>query len=148
MSMLHKSFTPDEIETLRYHPPGRYVGYITEWEKGVAQTGTEFVEFTLKANEGISGQDLQGVEMNRKLKSRRFYLSDKAMKQYWTLVAGVLGADWIQKVIAANPDADGTLKASVAAELMVGSEVEFDYLPEKNERTGKEYLNVQRFKAA
>lgn len=145
MSMLHKSFSPDEIETLRYHPPGRYVGYVTAWESGTAQTGTEYIKFTLKAREGISGQDLKGVEMNRNLESRRFYLSEKALSQYWTTVEKVLGPDWKQKVAAAHPE--GKISTATAAELIVGAEVEFDYLPEKNERTGKDYINVQRFKA-
>jgi len=57
----------------------------------------------------------------------------------------VLGPDWKQKVAAAHPE--GKISTATAAELIVGAEVEFDYLPEKNERTGKEYINVQRFKA-
>ncbi len=135
MSNLHKVFTADEIETSRYHPPGRYVGYITGWESGSASTGTEYVVFKLKANDALSGQDLKGVELNRELNSRRFYLSDAALKQFWTAVEN------------ANPSIkSGGVSPADAAESIVGTEVEFDYLTEKNKQTGKEYLNVVRWK--
>lgn len=135
MSMLHKVFSPEDIETQRYHPPGRYVGYITGWESGTSSTGTEFITFTLKARDGLSGQDLKGVEMNRDLASRRFYLSDKALSQYWTAIE------------RANPAfKQGSISPADAAESIVGIEVEFDYLSEKNKQTGKEYTNVQRWK--
>jgi len=135
MSMLHKVFTPEEIETQRYHPPGRYVGYITGWENGTAQTGTEYIQFTLKARDGLSGQDLKGVELNRELNSRRFYLSDKAISQFWTAIE------------RANPAIkSASISPADAAESIVGTEVEFDYLAEKNKQTGKEYLNVSRWK--
>lgn len=133
--MLHKVYSPEEIETQRYHPPGRYVGYITGWESGTSSTGTEFIMFTLKAREGISGQDLKGVELNKDLRSRRFYLSDAAMKQFWTAIEH------------ANPILkQGSTTPADAAESIVGTEVEFDYTPEKNKQTGKEYINVQRWK--
>jgi len=135
MSMLHKVFTAEEIETSRFHPPGRYVGYITGWESGTSQTGTEYIFFRLKARDGISGQDLKGVELNRELNSRRFYLSDAAIKQFWTAVA------------AADPSiTSGGKSPATASEDIVGTEVEFDYLPEKNKQTGKEYLNVSRWR--
>lgn len=135
MSMLHKIFSPEDIETRRYHPPGRYVGYITGWESGTSNTGTEFITFTLKAREALSGQDMKGVEMNRDLVSRRFYLTDIALSQYWTAVE------------RANPAfKEGSTTPAIAAESIVGTEVEFDYLSEKNKQTGMEFTNVQRWK--
>jgi hypothetical protein len=140
MSMSKKMYTRNDVEMQRYHPPGRYVGYITAWRKDVANTGTEFIVFSLKAREGLSGQDLKGVELNRELTSRRFYLSEAAIKQYWTAIQNA-DPEWLNKLPEEFGEED-------AAELLVGAEVEFDYTAEKNKTTGKEYLNVQRWKKA
>jgi len=145
MSMLTTAFKLDEIENTRYHPPGRYRGYITGWESGVAGTGTEYIVFSLKANEALSGQDMSGVQMERILDSRRFYLKpgSKVNTQFWDAVRNAM-PNFKEHIRATTGKEE--VETRDAAELIVGTEVDFDYLPETNKQTGKEYISVQRWK--
>lgn len=146
MSMLTTAFNLDDIENTRYHPPGRYRGYITGWESGVASTGTEYVVFHLKANDGLSGQDLSGVQLERTLESRRFYLKEgsKVNNQFWDAVKNA-APDFKEQFRANNKE---KIEPRDGAELIVGTEVDFDYLTETNKQNGKQYTSVVRWKKA
>jgi hypothetical protein len=127
--------TLEAVEDIREHPPGRYLGYISGYKLEVTDDNKPFAILEFKASEGISGQDLDGVELNRTLRSQRLYFTDKAAK--YSKAA-------LKKV---NPDLNDKVPLKETFESLVGVEVKFDYKAEKS-ANGKEYMNVVGFVAA
>lgn len=123
------------VEDIRELPPGRYLGYVSGYKLETTQDNKPFAILEFKAREGLSGQDLDGVEMNRALRSQRLYFTDAAAK--YSKAA-------LKKL---NPDLNDKVPVKETIESLVGVEVKFDYKAEKG-NNGKEYMNVVGFAAA
>lgn len=132
MSALDKLFNEEDLNP-RYAPPGQYRGFITAYEVKTSQQGTEYAILFFKIEEPLSGQDLSGVELNRLLQSRRFYLSDKATPIFLKMAAETI-------------DLEFPARAAVALERLQGAECLFEYKAEVNTQTGKTYTNVTAFR--
>jgi len=125
-------YNEQDLESARYAPPGTYRGFITGYETGVSGKGTEFLTLSFKIQEPLSGQDLNGVELNRELRSQRFYLSDAAAPIFIRLARKVA-----EIPVPTSP--------ALCAEALMGQEVTFEYTSEVNTATGKSYTSVTRF---
>ena len=127
--------TLEGVEDIREIPPGRYLGYVSGYKLDVTQDNKPFAVLEFKAREALSGQDLEGVELNRTLRSGRLYFTDAAAK--YSKAA-------LKKI---DPDLNDKIPAKEAIEGLVGYDVKFDYKAEKS-RDGKEYMNVASWIAA
>jgi hypothetical protein len=112
-----------DLEARRFLPPGKYAGVISGVVSGVTSKGTKTVRFYIRPEEPLSGQDLEGVELNVELKSSTFFDTQNAI--------GIL-ADTVRAV---NPSAVQRGTAMELAERIVGDKVKFDFIGRK-ERNG------------
>lgn len=122
------------VEDIRELPPGRYLGYVSGYKLDSAND-KPFAVLEFKAREALSGQDMEGVELNRTLRSGRLYFTEAAAK--YSKAA-------LKKL---NPDLNDKVPAKEIFESLVGIEARFDYKAEKS-KDGKEYMNVASFVAA
>lgn len=123
------------VEDIREIPPGRYLGYLSGYKLEVTQDSKPYAVLEFKARDALSGQDMEGVELNRTLRSSRLYFTDAAIKYSKAAMKKI------------NPDLNDAVPIKEAFESLVGTEVKFDYKAEKS-RDGKEYLNVSSWIAA
>jgi uncharacterized protein (DUF1778 family) len=109
---------PTEIEDIRNHPDGRYKGVMVDYEIGKSPSGKQYVQFFFRAEEALEGQDLTGVELNRRLRSERQWLTREAAKYTKQRLTqfGVQEADsmrqWIEDCVGANVTFNLETKAS------------------------------------
>lgn len=122
------------VEDIREIPPGRYLGYVSGYKLD-SSNDKPYAVLEFKAREPLSGQDMEGVELNRTLRSGRLYFTDAAAK--YSKAA-------LKKL---NPDLNDKVPAKEIFESLVGIEARFDYREEKS-KDGKTYLNVSSFAAA
>lgn len=127
--------TLEGVEDIREIPPGRYLGYVSGYKLETTQDNKPFAILEFKAREALSGQDLEGVELNRSLRTGRLYFTDAAIKYSKAAMKKL------------NPDLTDAVPIKEAFESLVGVEAKFDYKAEKG-RDGREYLNVASFAAA
>jgi len=128
------SKTLEGVEDIREIPPGRYLGYVSGYKLDVTQDNKPFAVLEFKAREALSGQDLDGVELNRALRSGRLYFTDAAAK-------------YSKAALRKIADINDKLPSKEIFENLVGCEVKFDYKAEKA-NNGKEYMNVTSWIAA
>ncbi len=126
---------PSAVEDLRDTPPGRYRGYLSGYQLVRTDDGKNYAVLEFKAREGISGQDLAGVELNRPLRTGRMYFTERAAP---------ISKKSLRKLY---PEWNDNLPWKENFEAMVGAEAVFEYRPEKSPN-GKEYFNVVKFEAA
>jgi hypothetical protein len=125
---------PNQVESIRNIPDGRYLGVIASYDIDKNANGNQFVQFAFRAVEPLEDQDMTGVELNRKIYSERQFLTKDAAKYTKQKIAntgvpeGATMRDWI--------------------EACVGAEVEFTVTTKTNEESGKEYRNVTNWRPA
>lgn len=102
------NMNPGEIEDLRDHPDGRYEGVVVDYKVETNANGKKFVEFSFRAEGALEGQDLTGVEMNRRLYSERLYLTKDAAKytkerlRNFGVPEGDTMGEWIESIVGAK----------------------------------------------
>jgi len=131
--MSENIYTLEDLEGRKFLPKGKYAGIICGTLSGTTAKGTRTVRLLIRPEEPLSGQDVEGVEMNVELKSSTFFDTKAAI--------GIL-ADVVRRV---NPSA---IKAGSAVELasgIVGEQVKFDFTERKSQdgtRTFWECVNI------
>jgi hypothetical protein len=125
---------PADVETIRNHPDGKYKGVVVDYVIEKNANGKQFVKFSFKAEEAAEGQDLTGVELNRRLYSEQLYLTKDAAK--YTK----------QRIANFNVPEASTMREWI--ESVVGTTVVFNLETKTNEKSGKEYRTVTNWRAA
>ena len=125
-----------EIEERKYAPVGKYLGALTKYSMGTsAQKSTPFVEMEFKVLEGLSGQDLEGVDLKTAKFSRKFYVTEEAKGILFEVLAKLVGKEEVS-----------TLTPNEALEQAVGRPIQFVVeLGKPNPNTGKQYKEITKF---
>jgi len=125
-----------EIEERKYAPVGKYLGTLTKYSMGQsAQKGTPFVEMEFKVLEGLSGQDLEGVDLKTAKFAKKFYVTEDSKNILFETLAKLLGKEEVKG-----------LTPNEALEQSVGRPVQFVVeLGKPNPNTGKQYKEITRF---
>lgn len=132
--MSDQIYTLEDFEGRRWLPPGKYAGVICGVLNGNTAKGTATVRFLIRAEEPLSGQDIEGVEMSVELKSETFFDTKPAIPRLAAVVKRV------------NPSALKPGTAKELADSIVMEKVSFDFVQKKardgSDRTFWECINI------
>lgn len=125
---------PMEIPEVREVPEGEYSGTVVDYVIKQASTGTDYVQFSFRINEPLSGQDMTNVETNLRVFSQRIYMTENSLKR----VNKILGRFGVPMVPGYREWIDA----------IPGTPVNFTVSIETNKDTGREYRVVSNWSAA
>lgn len=125
---------PHEIPEIREIPEGKYSGNVVDYVIKENMNGTQYVQFSFRVNEALSGQDMTGVETNLRVFSKRIFLTDKSKR---------LAAKELSKFGVPMSDSFRTW-----IEAVPGTAVTFDVAIEKSKTSSREFRTVVDWQAA
>lgn len=125
---------PHEVPEIREIPEGKYSGNVVDYVIKENTNGTQYVQFSFRVTEALSGQDMTGVQTNLRVFSKRIFLTEKSLPlaAKELIKFGVPKADSFRTWIEAVP----------------GTSVVFDVAIEKSKTSGREFRTVVDWQAA
>jgi hypothetical protein len=125
---------PNDVPEYRELPEGDYLGNVIDYTTGVSQQGSDWVQFSFRVSEPLSGQDMSNVQTNLRVFSKRLYLTEKARK----ITTNDISRFGVPKLDSYRDWFDA----------ITGAPVKFTVTLETNEKTGKKYRTVNKWSAA